>query len=396
MHWELADIDVLRRMPDDLHLGEDTAVYVILWAAYRPIGVERLEPVDGRIERERLQELVWKYRSALSRMETPKLDCRSFASVVVCTFQRDSALEGILMMLEQQRYGDFEIIVVDNAPQEPGTSEIVARFGRARYVPEPRRGIRYARNAGAHAARGEIVAFIDDDCVPHPRWLASIACGFRDPQVGCCTGPILPLRLRTPAQWPLETGGGFNRGLERHVFCADCRDAEALCLPLHSCLRGSGANMAFRKSVLDRVGRFDETLPTAEDIDIFFRVMRHGHKVVYEPAAAVRHDHPEEYANLQDRMYDWGRGYVGYLLHIAATDTAYRKAAIADIRNWFSYQARRRLWPQLRRREPYPRGLTLRELYGGTAALAGFWLYPLREISPPPAALAAGTVSNRG
>ena len=126
MHWELVDIDVLRRVPDDLHLGEDTAVYVILWAAYRPIGVERLEPVDGRIERERLQELVWKYRSVLSRMEPPKLDCRSFASVVVCTFQRDSALEGILTMLEQQRYGDFEIIVVDNAPQEPGTSEIVA------------------------------------------------------------------------------------------------------------------------------------------------------------------------------------------------------------------------------------------------------------------------------
>ncbi len=381
MHWELVDIDVLRRAPDDLSLGEDTAIYVILWAAYRPIGIERLEPVDGRIDRERLEELVWKYRGVLNRIEQPRLDCRPFASVVVCTFQRDSALEGTLTTLNQQRYGDFEIVVVDNAPQEPGTAEIVTRFGRARYVPEPRSGIRYARNAGAHAARGEIVAFIDDDCIPHPRWLASIVCGFRDPEVGCCTGPILPLRLLTPAQWLLETHGGLNRGFERQVFCADCPerpDAEALCLPLHSWLCGSGANMAFRKSVLDRIGRFNETLPTADDIEIFFRVMRHGHKIVYEPAAAIRHDHPEEYTDLQHRMYNWGRGYISYLLQIAITDKVYRKAALADVGDWFYHQAGRRLWPQLRHRDPYPCALTLRELYGGTAALAGFCVHPLR------------------
>ena len=88
----------------------------------------------------------------------------------MCTFQRDAALRRILGALDQQRYGDFEIVVVDNAPEQPGTSGIVERFGRAKYVPEPKRGTHYARNAGIRRTRGEIVALIDDDRIPHPRW----------------------------------------------------------------------------------------------------------------------------------------------------------------------------------------------------------------------------------
>ena len=291
--------------------------------------------------------------------------------------QREERLRVLLAALEIQAYGECEIIVVDNAP-DPGSAARIAREAGVRYIVEPRPGVRYARNAGVRAAQAGLVAFIDDDCVPDPRWLKTLVAGFRDRRVGGCTGAILPLEVRTDAQRLLERRGGFHRGFERKTYSAHGPDAESLCLPLHAWQCGSGANMAFRKSVLDEIGGFDEVLPTAEDIDAFFRVMREGYHLVYEPTAVVRHDHPETYDNLKRRMFTWGHGYVSYLLRIALTDRRYRWGAARDIAHWFSYQMRRRLWPQMRGRDSYPASLTLREIWGGVTALAGYWRYPLR------------------
>lgn len=122
----------------------------------------------------------------------------------------------------------------------------------------------------------------------------------------------------------------------------------------------------------------DVPRPPDADIDAFHRVMRRGRKILYEPSAAVRHDHPASYAGLQRRMYNWGRGHIAFLLNIAATDPAYHDVAMADVRNWFSYQLKHRLRPQLLRRDSFPAGLTARELAGGLASVAGFWLGGMR------------------
>jgi cellulose synthase/poly-beta-1,6-N-acetylglucosamine synthase-like glycosyltransferase len=294
------------------------------------------------------------------------------------TRRRDAQLPAILAALAEQAYAKFEIVVVDNAPQESTAPEVVEGFPRVRCIAEPRDGICCARNTGVQAARGEVVAFIDDDCTPQRGWLANLVSGLREPDVACCTGPILPRRLHTRAQWLLEMRGGFNRGFERRVYSVEDPEAQRLHLPLHAWLCGSGANMVFRKSTLAAVGGFNEMLPAAEEIDAFFRLLRSGHKIVYEPTAAIRQDHPETYAGLQRRMYDCGREYISYLLHVAASDHEYRRAAREDITNWFSYQGRQRLWPQLCGKDPFPLGLTLREMYGGTGALARFWLCRLR------------------
>ncbi len=304
-------------------------------------------------------------------------DARPFVSVVVCTCEREAQLRVLLPALQRQEYGEFETVVIDNSPGQGAVAEMVRRAG-ARYVAERRRGIRYARNAGRRAARADLVAFIDDDCLPERGWLAALVSGFQRRDVGACTGSILPLQVRTDAQRLLETRGGFNRGAERRVYAVDSPDAASLCLPLHAWRCGSGANMAFRKSVLDEIGGFDEVLPTAEDIHAFFGVLRRGYQLVYEPAAVVRHDHPESYDNLRRRVFTWGHGYVAYLLRIAVTDREYRRAALRDIANWFSYQTRHRLWPQMRGWDAYPAALTAREIWGGFTALAGYWQYPLR------------------
>jgi cellulose synthase/poly-beta-1,6-N-acetylglucosamine synthase-like glycosyltransferase len=320
----------------------------------------------------------------MDTMPTPEVDIETVArtspdgvSVVVCTRDRHERLRVLLEILRTQESRDCEIIVVDNSPTL-GTAASIARHAKARYVIEPRRGIRFARNAGFRAAQADIIAFIDDDCIPDPRWLTSLVSGFTDPKVGGCTGAILPMEVRTEAQRLLEFRGGFNRGFERRIYAATGPEAASLCLPLHAWQCGSGANMAFRKSVLDAIGGFDEVLPTAEDIDAFFRVMREGYRIVYEPAAAVRHDHPADNVTLRRRMFTWGHGYISYLLRIVTTDRRYRRAAMQDILNWFSYQTRRRLWSQIRGKDPYPISLTAREIWGGITALAVYWQYPFR------------------
>ncbi len=377
MDDRLIEIDVLKP-PTDIVLYDPEGAYVVVWAGSRPLGAEWVRPVEGRIDPGWLEAIVWKYRAAGNEREPPTQGFQPPATVVVMTLRREAQLPAILAALEEQAYGDFEIVVVDNAPAQSSAPVIVERFARARYVAEPREGIRYARNAGVQAARGEVVAFVDDDCTPHRDWLANLVSALREPEVACCTGPILPRRLHTQAQWLLEMRGGFHRGFERKVYSVEDPEAQRLRLPLHAWLCGSGANMVFRKSALTAAGGFSEMLPAAEEIDAFFRLLRSGHKIVYEPTAAIRHDHPETYAGLQRRMYDWGRGYISYLLHIAASDREYGQAAREDIANWFAYQGRHRLWSQLCGKDPFPVGLTLREMYGGAEALAGFWLRRMR------------------
>ena len=376
MDNRLIEIDVLKP-PADIVLDDAEGAYVVVWAGSRPLGAQWVRPVEGRIDPGWLEAIVWEYRATTSEPELPEQGFQPPATVVVMTFRPEAQLPAILAALEEQEYGDFEIVVVDNAPQQSSVPAIVEHFARARCVAEPREGICHARNAGVQAARGEVVAFIDDDCTPHRHWLANLVSALREPDVACCTGPILPRRLHTRSQWLLEMRGGFNRGFERRGYSVEDPETQRLHLPLRAWLCGSGANMVFRKSALAAVGGFNEMLPAAEEIDAFFRLMRSDHKIVYEPTAVIRHDHPETYAGLQRRMYDWGRGHISYLLHVTASDREYASTAREDIANWFLCQTQR-FWPQLRGKDPFPLGLTLREMYGGMEALAGFWLRRLR------------------
>src|SRR3989440_421010 len=92
-------------------------------------------------------------------------------------------------------------------------------LSHVRYLPEPQRGLSRARNAALAAARGKIIAFVDDDVVVDPGWLRSIVRGFRAiPGVACVTGMVLPAELETRPQIWFEEFGGFNKGYEQRVF----------------------------------------------------------------------------------------------------------------------------------------------------------------------------------
>ena len=194
-------------------------------------------------------------------------------SIVVCAYNAAATLEECLTGCDRLDYPDFEVVVVDDGSTD-GTAEI-ARRHRARLVQTENQGLSSARNTGATAASGEIVAYLDSDAYPDPQWLRYLAREFASSDVAGAGGPNLPppgsgLIAQSVAQAP---GGPV------HVMVTD-REAEHL----------PGCNLAFRKSALSAVGGFDPQFRAAgDDVDVCWRVQMMGGRLAFSPSALVWH-----------------------------------------------------------------------------------------------------------
>ncbi|MDI3308397.1 MAG: glycosyltransferase [Acetobacteraceae bacterium] len=240
-------------------------------------------------------------------------------SVIICTRDRPVHLARCLDSLEPGQPWIGEIIVVDNGSRPEAVRALVANHPKARYVAEPRPGLSIARNTGIRQARHEILAFTDDDVQVHPDWAARILAGFSTPETMCVTGLVLPTELETEAQVVFERElGGFGQGLQRMCFDA-AFFARMLRYGVPVWRIGAGANMAIRRSALERVGAFDERLGAgaagcSEDSELWYRLLAAGWTCRYEPAAVVFHEHRREWQELRRQMHDYMRGHVAALL----------------------------------------------------------------------------------
>ncbi len=227
---------------------------------------------------------------------------------VVIAASRPSSLGAALRSIVGQTFGDWELIVVGQA-EDSGVRAAFGRAeagaGRATYLHLPQRGLSRARNAGITAARGELIAMMDDDCEASPDWLAHLATIFRSrPDVDFVAGSML-----AP---PKPVGRGIGR-------CPHWV-AEAM---LYDPVAGSskrplpfafvGGNFAFRRSVAERVGPFDEhlgvggTFPAAEDTDYLFRMEAHGVRMLSTPRSIVHHTDGWRYGRLTILRHQRGR-----------------------------------------------------------------------------------------
>jgi GT2 family glycosyltransferase len=193
-----------------------------------------------------------------------------------------------------------------------------------RWVAEPRPGAAWARTAGLAAARGEFVAFLDDDTVVDRLWLTAIARAFSAGEdVAAVTTLILPRELEAPAQLWLEQFGGYGKGFRRRVFdLREHRSKERL-YPYSAGTYGSGASMAFRTQTLRELGGFDTRLSIGgEDLDLFLKVLLAGHRLVYEPAAIAWHQHPSDYRALRRTVFRSGAGLAALMTKWFFSDRA--------------------------------------------------------------------------
>ncbi len=203
------------------------------------------------------------------------------ASIVVPTRARPDYLEVALASISPQaKAAAAELVVIDDAgPSEP-VRKLAERFG-ARYEPHPRPlGLNVARNTGVELSEGELVVFVDDDVEVSRGWLAALLAAAREhPGVEVFTGPIHPR---------LEGAPPHSCGREA---------APITSLDLGQCDTSTrfawGANMAIRRTALDRLGAFDASLEYGGDEQEWQeRLIREQHRtdpVLYVAGAALDH-----------------------------------------------------------------------------------------------------------
>lgn len=192
-------------------------------------------------------------------------------SVVIPARDAEATLAATLRALEAQTVGRdaFELIVVDNGSLD-GTVGLARGFDGVRVIERERgAGPGAARNDGAAAARGDVIAFTDSDCEPEPGWLAAGLAALGDDEADVVVGCVEPVRPPGP--------------LDRTVhFAVDTGLFES-------------ANLFVRRARFERAGGFpaglepDGTAPFGEDVLFGWAAVRDGARVAFSPGVRVRH-----------------------------------------------------------------------------------------------------------
>ena len=299
-------------------------------------------------------------------------------TVAVCTRDRAEDLALCLEALMRLEYPRLDFVVVDNAPASDETERLVEDYPRVRYVREPRPGLDWARNRAIVEARGEIVAYTDDDVIVDPGWAAAIAAAFEDPQVMAVTGLVVPYELETEAQIVFERYGGFGRGFWRRYWRMDREGGERSLSYIGAGQYGTGANMAYRKSIFEEVGSFDPALDVGTvtngggDLEMLFRVVQEGHLLVYEPSAMVRHRHRRSYEKLHTQLANNGVGFYSFLVSAAMNRSERRHDAVRFALTWFARWSLVRFAKSFLQPSRFPRGLIRAELTGSLKGLTRY------------------------
>jgi len=208
-----------------------------------------------------------------------------------------------------------ELIVIDDGSTDGTTRWIASRppLSAVTFVAQPNRGLSAARNRGFALARGGWVAYLDDDALPAPDWLRSLAsaCAAAPPEIAIVGGPI---RLA----WPHSAPAWLPASLHEWLTCLELPDGPqtSSSVPLFR-----GANMACRQTALRAVGGFSErlgrkgaSLLSREECDLATRLAALGFASRYEPAPWIWHRvHP---ARLHRRWFFRRLFWEGLSLHV--------------------------------------------------------------------------------
>jgi GT2 family glycosyltransferase len=293
--------------------GEPEAVTASSTAAFA-------DRIAAHLAAEGLSELSAATGACPNRVEDGEL-----VSVVVCTRNRASQLVACLDRLRALTYRNLEVVVVDNAPTDGSTRDVVAAVAatdpRFRYVVEPRPGLSCARNKGLAEARGTYLAYTDDDVAVDAGWVQGLLKGFRSAgDVGCVTGLVATAEISGAAEEYFDArAASWSTRCEPQRFDLAGSAPEDALYPYSPGIFGTGANLAVDRAVLLDLGGFDEALgagtPTrgGEDLDIFVRVLRSGRALVYEPAALVWHHHRADRDALLRQMFGYGTGLSAFV-----------------------------------------------------------------------------------
>jgi glycosyltransferase involved in cell wall biosynthesis len=195
-------------------------------------------------------------------------------SIIVCSYNGARTLRECLNSLRNLDYPKYEVIFIDDGSKD-NTQEIMRDFPGVRNIVQSHKGLSAARNAGIAAAKGEIVAFTDSDCMADRDWLYFLVSTLLSGNFAAVGGP----NISPPSTNWIQATVGAAPGSPSHVLLSD---TVAEHVP--------GCNMAFHKWALDEIGGFDLEFRTAgDDVDVCWRLMQRDYVIGFSPAAVVWH-----------------------------------------------------------------------------------------------------------
>lgn len=369
MTVKVVEVELDQPLPDlqDLNIKHYTYLQLLVRKQQRPVGYAWIHIRSPRflqgdyirfeIERQLFEELKraeLERRLDQSQQLAPDYNYPNL-TIAICTRNRSESLHRALQSLARLDYPaeKLDLLVVDNAPSDDTTRQVVASFALVRYVVEPRPGLDWARNRAIQSTANEIIAYTDDDVEVDSLWAKTLVRHFANPSVMCVTGLVAPAERETGSQNLFEEyNNGFGKGFELRYYTMGVKEHWPY-FPLGAGNFGTGCNMAYRKTLFDKIGGFDEALdvgtPThgAGDLDMFYRTLRAGYILVYEPQALIWHYHRAEMAQLRQQIHDFGRGVYAFWTKTLLCDPPMRRWTLQLALLWFGQGYLRRM---LRRR----------------------------------------------
>lgn len=217
-------------------------------------------------------------------MESPTL-----ISIVICTYNRCQYLPQAMKSIAQQKFpaSGFELIIIDNASTD-NTASVISDFIRSnpsiqcRYVFESNKGLSFARNRGWQEAATDIVAYVDDDVILFEDYLEKLRTFFEEyPQAQGAGGRVIPKYEEAEPDWMSKYLKGFVG--EVNYGNAVRRFDKTMKYP-------AGANMIYRKSILQKAGGFNNELKfRSDDKYIFLKVSEFTDEIYYLPDVVLYH-----------------------------------------------------------------------------------------------------------
>ncbi len=250
----------------------------------------------GLVDRNRQRKLVF---SAVSDAfsEAPFADHERVrwpsVSVIVCAYNAAETIKDCLAALERLDYPSVELIVVDDGSADD-TASLARAHPKVRVLKVCNGGLALARNIGLHAAKGDIVAYVDADVRVDDAWLTYLVQPFLTSDVVAVGGPNrVPLDDPWFAQCVARSPGGPS-----HVLVDD-RLADHV----------PGCNLAVRRAALMSIGGFDQIfLRAGDDVDVCWRLQAAGGRIAFSAAALVWHHHRSHLSAYWRQQVGYGEG----------------------------------------------------------------------------------------
>lgn len=222
-------------------------------------------------------------------------------SVVIPVYNDQKRIKRVLESLRKQTYKEpFEIIVVNDYSTDE-TKEIAKKYAKV-ITNEKNKGPAFSRNKGIKAAKGEIIAFTDSDCIVANNWLEEIDNVMKSKKMSALMGYVkIPKstfigEAISAIGYPAGGSLGYDKmyevskeGLTNHISTCNC---------------------AIRKAVFEKEGLFDETYPTPgrEDTEFAIRIWKNKHKILYAKNVKIIHEPRTSIRSVYNMNFARGRG----------------------------------------------------------------------------------------